>query len=69
MRRGNFTSLADLEDQLRKFLKYFNDTIVLPFAWTYTGKPTTKLPRATFQPPHQRSLWRSKVKTTKQKLT
>lgn len=69
MRRGNFTSLADLEDKLRRFLKYYNDTMAHPFTWTYTGKPTTKRPRATFRPPHRRTLWQSKVKTAKQTLS
>ena len=39
MRRGNFTSVAHLEDKLRRFLKYFNDTMAHPFEWTYTGNP------------------------------
>jgi hypothetical protein len=36
MRRGNFTSVADLEEKLRAFLKYFNQTLawipILPLA-------------------------------------
>ncbi len=39
MRRGNFTSVADLETKLRAFLTYFNQTLAHPFDWTYTGKP------------------------------
>ena len=69
MPRGNFTSLADLEDKLRRFLKYYNDTMAHPFTWTYTGKPTTKRPRVPFRPPHRRTLWQSKVKTAKQTLS
>ena len=69
MRRGYFTSLANLEDRLRRCLKYYKDTMAHPFAWTYTGKPTTKLPSATFRPPHRKTLWQSKVKTAKQSLS
>lgn len=36
-----------------------------PFRGTCTGKPTTKLPRATFHPPDRRTRWMSKVKTDK----
>jgi hypothetical protein len=65
MRRGNFTSVADLEDKLRRFLKYFNDTMAHPFAWTYAGKPTTAHRRQRFCPPHRRHLWHSKLTTAK----
>jgi hypothetical protein len=65
MRRGNFTSVADLEDKLRRFLKYFNDTMAHPFEWTYTGKPTTSHRRPRFCPPHRRPVWHSKIKTAK----
>lgn len=61
MRRGHFTSVADLEDKLRRFLKYFNDTLAHPFHWTYTGKPTTSQRRQRFCPPHRRQLWPSKI--------
>ena len=40
-----------------------------PFRWTYTGKPTTKLPPATFHPPHPHTRWKSKVKTAKLTLS
>jgi transposase len=39
LKRGNFTSLADLEGQLREFMDYFNKTMAKPFRWTYTGRP------------------------------
>lgn len=38
LRRGNFTSLADLETQIRAFIEYYNRTMAKPFAWTYRGK-------------------------------
>jgi hypothetical protein len=69
MRRGNFTSVADLEEKLRRFLKYYNTTMAHPFAWTYTGKPTTPHSRATFLPPHRKTLWKSKVKIAKLTLS
>jgi transposase len=55
MRRGDFTSVDDLEDKLRQFLKYFNETMARPFDWTYTGKPISRSPMAPFCPPHRRS--------------
>jgi hypothetical protein len=39
IRRGNFTSLQNLEDCLRQFIDYFNRTFARPFRWTYTGRP------------------------------
>jgi len=38
LKRGNFTSVADLEDQIRAFIEYYNRTMAKPFAWTYRGK-------------------------------
>ena len=46
LRSGNFTSIADLEEQLRQFMEYYNRTMAHPFAWTYTGKPMQKQRRA-----------------------
>jgi hypothetical protein len=54
LRGGNFTSVADLESQLREFMSYYNTTMAHPFAWTYTGKPVQKQRRATFVAPHRR---------------
>ena len=54
MRRGNFTSVADLDDKLQRFLLYFNETMARPFDWTYTGKPIGRQPPAKFCPPHRR---------------
>jgi hypothetical protein len=39
VRRGNFTSLADLGDKLRSFIGYFNEVFAKPFRWTFTGRP------------------------------
>jgi transposase len=54
LRGGNFTSVADLESQLREFMEYYNKTMAHPFAWTYTGKPLQKKRRASFVAPHRR---------------
>jgi DDE superfamily endonuclease len=53
LRGGNFTSVADLEAQLREFMNYYNTTMAHPFAWTYTGKPLQKKRRACFVAPHR----------------
>jgi len=39
IRRGNFTSLADLKTKLLRFIDYFNESFAKPFRWTYTGRP------------------------------
>ena len=57
LRGGNFVSVADLESQLREFMNYYNTTMAHPFAWTYTGKPVQKQPRARFVAPHRRMKW------------
>ena len=54
LRGGNFTSVPDLEAQLRAFMAYYNTTMAHPFAWTYTGKPVQKQSRASFVAPHRR---------------
>lgn len=54
LRGGNFTSVKDLEEQLREFMEYYNKTMAHPFAWTYTGKPVEKERRAKFVAPHRR---------------
>ena len=54
LRGGNFTSVTDLEAQLRAFMDYYNATMAHPFAWTYTGKPVQKQRRASFVAPHRR---------------
>ncbi|MCP4868721.1 MAG: IS630 family transposase [Proteobacteria bacterium] len=39
LRRGNFTSKADLADQVTRFIDYFNRVLAKPYRWTYTGRP------------------------------
>jgi transposase len=39
LRRGNFTSVADLQAQVFAFIEYFNRTMAKPFKWTYQGRP------------------------------
>ena len=39
LKRGNFTSLADLERKVLAFIEYYNRTMAKPFKWTYQGKP------------------------------
>jgi len=39
LKRGNFTSVEDLKEQLLRFIAYFNETMAKPFKWTY--KPLT----------------------------
>lgn len=38
LRRGNFTSQADLKSRILQFIDYFNLTMAKPFKWTYKGK-------------------------------
>jgi hypothetical protein len=38
LRRGNFTSLADLNTKILAFIEYYNHTMAKPFKWTYKGK-------------------------------
>jgi transposase len=37
LKRGNFTSLDDLRDQILAFIGYYNRTMAKPIKWTYTG--------------------------------
>ena len=39
IRRGSFTSVADLRSKLLNFIEYFNGAFAQPFEWTYTGRP------------------------------
>jgi len=39
IKRGNFTSVADLRAKILAFIDYFNRTLAKPFKWTYTGRP------------------------------
>jgi hypothetical protein len=39
LRRGSFTSKADLRKRLLDFVEYFNRTMAKPYKWTYAGRP------------------------------
>jgi transposase len=39
LKRGSFTSVDDLREQLLRFIEYFNQTMAKPFKWTYKGRP------------------------------
>lgn len=39
IKRGNFTSTADLREKILAFIDYYNQTMAKPFKWTYTGRP------------------------------
>jgi len=41
LKRASFTSVQDLEDQVRAFIDYYNATMAKAFKWTYKGKPLT----------------------------
>lgn len=38
LKRGAFTSVADLKAKVLAFVEYFNRTMAKPFRWTYQGK-------------------------------
>jgi hypothetical protein len=38
LKRGNFTSVADLKVKVLAFVEYFNRTMAKPYRWTYQGK-------------------------------
>jgi len=38
LKRGTFTSTADLKAKVLAFIAYFNRTMAKPFRWTYQGK-------------------------------
>lgn len=39
LKNGNFKSSQDLENQVEKFICYFNQCLAKPFKWTYDGMP------------------------------
>lgn len=39
LKRGSFTSVADLKAKVLSFIDYYNRTMAKPFKWTYEGKP------------------------------
>ena len=38
LKRGNFSSIADLIRKVLAFIAYYNETMANPFRWTYQGK-------------------------------
>lgn len=58
IKRGDFPSLAALQERLTEFIEYFNETFAKPFNWTYTGRPTQTA--AVEKPKTWRQLWQSK---------
>jgi len=41
LKRGSFTSVADLRAKVLAFIEYFNRTMAKPFKWTWKGKALT----------------------------
>jgi DDE superfamily endonuclease len=41
LKRGSFTSVADLQTKVFAFIDYYNRTMAKPFKWTYQGKALT----------------------------
>jgi hypothetical protein len=41
LRRGSFTSGADLTTRVLAFITSYNHTMAKPFKWTYQGKALT----------------------------
>jgi hypothetical protein len=39
LKRGEFSSKAELKKRLLAFIEFFNQTLAKPFRWTYIGKP------------------------------
>ena len=68
IRRGNFTSVEDLEAKLKAFLTYFNLVLAHPFNWTYTGKPLDKPKPKAFCPPHRRPRFAARLNLAKTAL-
>ncbi|MCA9201235.1 MAG: transposase, partial [Planctomycetales bacterium] len=58
IKRGDFPSVAALQQRLTEFIAYFNETFAKPFNWTYTGRPNQT--SAVEKPKTWRQLWQSK---------
>ncbi len=64
MRGGSFSSKSNLQEKLRRFIDYFNETIAKPMNWTYTGRPTRAAPDQrprTWRESRQSGLTRKKI--------
>lgn len=38
LRRGSFTSKAEVKRSIRRFIAYYNRVLAKPYRWTYTGR-------------------------------
>lgn len=63
VRRGDFTSAAQLKTRLLDFINYFNDTFAKPFNWTYTGRPVAT--KRDSRPKTWKEKWATKRQTAK----
>jgi len=43
LKRGNFTSVADLKPKVLAFIDYFKRTLAKPFRWTFQAKAPGRL--------------------------
>lgn len=41
LKRASFTSVGELVAKVLAFIHYYNQTMAIPFKWTYEGKPLT----------------------------
>jgi len=42
LKRGNFSSIEQLESEILQFINYYNFTMAKPFKWNYKGRPLTR---------------------------
>jgi hypothetical protein len=42
LRRGDFASLEEFEERLRRYLEDYNQDKAHPYRWTYTGEPLVR---------------------------
>lgn len=38
LKRGSFSSVAELQSKVLEFIEYYNRSMAKPFKWTYQGK-------------------------------
>jgi transposase len=60
LRRGNFTSKADLARKILAYIEYHNTCKARPYQWTYTGKPLV-----TGEARHQKTPSRPRIRLTR----
>jgi len=69
IRRGNFSSVEDLEVKLKAFLAYFNLVLAHPFNWTYTGQTLGQVSATSVLPAHRRHRFVPKLNLAKTNLS